>query len=126
MTGGDDPMQEEALKREAWKWILHMTSGEATKADIAALERWCAERPRHAEAYARASEAWRVFGVAAENAVRQHGLAQRNPLSTERRSTGGRMIGRRAFLGGARGGGVGAGSRFRRRAPAIRPVAVVE
>ncbi|MFG3756802.1 DUF4880 domain-containing protein, partial [Klebsiella pneumoniae] len=46
MTTFEDPMDERMpLQREAWKWVLHMTSGEATRADIAALARWRARSP---------------------------------------------------------------------------------
>jgi transmembrane sensor len=104
MTGGDDPMsQQESLKHEAWRWVLHMTSGDATMADIGALERWCAKHPRHAEAFARASGAWRVFGLAAENVARQQGLKQEETHSARRKAIAGSLVARRAVLGGAIG-----------------------
>jgi transmembrane sensor len=96
MTSADDPTQErEPLQSEAWKWVLHMTSGDATKADIAALERWCAENSLHAEAYARASGTWRAFGPAMENVARQDAT-----LSASQGAGMQRFAGRRAFLGG--------------------------
>jgi transmembrane sensor len=95
MTTVDDPTDErEPLRREAWKWVLHMTSGEATKADIAALERWCARSPLHAEAFARASGRWRAFGAAIGGRAHQQGVIDIQGSGT------GRALGRRALLGG--------------------------
>lgn len=87
-----------ALKQEAWDWFLHTVSGDATKADLAALRRWCAQSPRHAEAFAQASRTWRALGPAIETAVRQDGLARAGQRPVTQRP-----IGRRAFLGGALG-----------------------
>jgi transmembrane sensor len=87
---------EEALRREAWNWVLHVTSGHATRADIASLERWCAQSPRHTEAYARASGRWRAFGPAIEAALRQNSFV---PAVAAVRPE--RVVGRRALLGGA-------------------------
>ena len=61
--------QRETLRREAWGWIVQMTSGEVSSADRAALERWCAQSPDHAEAYARAKGLWHTLGPAIEAAV---------------------------------------------------------
>lgn len=96
MTSTDDSTDErEPLRREAWKWVLYMTSGDATKADIAALERWCARSSLHAEAFARASGRWRALGPAMGERVGQHGAMIAQSAGT------GRAFGRRAFLGGA-------------------------
>ena len=95
MTDADDANGElEMLRRDAWNWVLRMTSGDVTKSDIAELERWCAQSPRHAEAFAHASGRWRSFGPAIENVVRQDATA--SPGVRRHRA-----IGRRAFLGGA-------------------------
>lgn len=85
----------EAVRREAWDWVLRLTSGDATPVDVAELERWCARSPLHAEAFARASGRWRTFGPAIANVAQRGQLAlsappQRAPL----------RVGRRAFLGG--------------------------
>jgi transmembrane sensor len=86
----------EHLGREAWRWVLHMTSGDATKADIAALQHWCAQSPQHAAAFDLASGAWRSFGPAAESVARQTGQqAARHGGGTRQ------VITRRAVLGGA-------------------------
>jgi transmembrane sensor len=96
MTSIDDPTDErELLRREAWRWVLHVTSGEAKKADIAAVERWCARSPLHAEAFAHASGRWRAFGPAMENVARQHDATAAGHVFGM-----GQAVGRRAFLGG--------------------------
>lgn len=96
MTGADDPNGElEMLKRDAWNWVLRLTSGEATKADIIELERWCAQSPRHAEAFSVASGRWRAFGPAIENVVQEGVAASRSGARAKP------LLGRRAFLGGA-------------------------
>jgi transmembrane sensor len=93
MSDVDDPTDlQEPLKREAWRWVLHMTSGDATKGDIAALERWRAQSPLHAEAFARASDRWGSFGPAAARVAEQQGTSV---------GRGSRTITRRALLGGA-------------------------
>jgi transmembrane sensor len=96
MTSTEDPTDErEPLRREAWKWVLHMTSGDATKADVAALERWCARSSLHAEAFARASRRWRALGPAIGERAQQHHV-----MATPS-SGAGRAFGRRAFPAGA-------------------------
>lgn len=97
MMGADGSKDElESLRREAWTNLLHITSGHATKADVAALKDWCAQSPRHAEAFAQVSGRWRAFGAAVEN-VAQTG----RPLAGDVRT--GALIGRRVFLAGALG-----------------------
>jgi transmembrane sensor len=93
MTDADNTNVDlETLRPDAWNWVLRITSGDATKADIAELKRWCEQSPRHADAFAEASQWWRSLGPAIKN-VRQDSIAP------SRRS--GPAIGRRAFLGGA-------------------------
>lgn len=96
MTDADVPHGEvEAVRREAWDWVLRLTSGDATRVDVVELERWCARSPLHAEAFARASGRWRTFGPAIAGAVQQGRVA----LPGAQRWTCPAM-GRRAFLGG--------------------------
>jgi transmembrane sensor len=88
----------ESLRREAWTKLLNITSGHASKADVAALKAWCAQSPRHAEAFAQVSGRWRAFGIAIEN------VAQTGRPMHAGADAGMRMpIGRRAFLVGALG-----------------------
>lgn len=96
MTMIEDPTSErEPLRREAWRWVLLLTSGDATRADIAALKLWCARSALHAEAFARASGRWRALGPAIEvRAGQSIGIPAAGAQASRR-------IGRRAFLGGA-------------------------
>lgn len=97
MTEPDAPDSGlEMLRREAWDWVLRISSGHATKSDVAALERWCAQSSSHAEAFADASGRWRSLGPAMENIARQDEAARSGSEAKVRRA-----IGRRAFLGGA-------------------------
>jgi transmembrane sensor len=94
MTDANDSNGEFAtLRRDAWNWVLRITAGDATKADISQLERWCAQSPRHAEAFAQASKRWRSLGPAIENSMRRDSTALSGRASP--------AIGRRVFLGGA-------------------------
>jgi transmembrane sensor len=88
----------EALRREAWTRLLHLTSGHASKADVAALKVWCAQSPGHAEVFAQVSGRWRVLGAAIEN-VAQTGRPMRTGADASARAP----IGRRALLVGALG-----------------------
>ncbi|MEW6642875.1 MAG: FecR domain-containing protein [Pseudomonadota bacterium] len=96
MTTSEDPMDERVpLQREAWKWVLRLTSGDATTADLAALARWRALSPGHDAAFADASRRWHAFGPALAR------LAQRPGEALARPQRGQIAIGRRAMLGGA-------------------------
>jgi len=105
MTDANDVQGEiDMLRQDAWQWVLRITSGDATKADIAALERWCAQSPRHAEAYAQASGRWRLLGPAIDNAMRgaaNAAIRHRSP-----------PIGRRAVLGGVLAASAAASAAF--------------
>jgi transmembrane sensor len=99
MTAADRSEGElEPLRREAWTKLLHLTSGHASKADVAALKVWCAQSPRHAEVFAQVSGRWRVLGAAIEN-VTQTGRPVRAGADASARAP----IGRRALLVGALG-----------------------
>jgi transmembrane sensor len=99
MTAADRSKGElESLRREAWTKLLHLTSGHASKADVAALKVWCAQSPRHAEVFAQVSGRWRVLGAAIEN-VAQTG----HPVRAEADASARAPIGRRALLVGALG-----------------------
>lgn len=87
------------VRQEAWDWVLRLTSGEASKADLAALESWCARSPLHADAFAEANGRWQSFGPALENMARQP-IGQMLAASMARESRAPSMR-RRAFLGGA-------------------------
>jgi transmembrane sensor len=97
MTTDSDhqPVEREALKREAIDWLMRLSSGAVTQADAEALKRWCGESEAHAEAFAEANLLWDVLGPATRNAA-AHGAAQKRQLAWRQTS-----FGRRAFLGGS-------------------------
>uniref|UniRef100_Q07N27 Putative FecR n=1 Tax=Rhodopseudomonas palustris (strain BisA53) TaxID=316055 RepID=Q07N27_RHOP5 len=108
---GDHDGTAEPLRREAAEWILRLTSGEATKADLAALARWRASSVEHAAAFAEARSRWRLYGRALEQVARQD---QAIPLAM---SAPPRLIGRRAWIGGALAATAAAGAAVMVRPP---------
>lgn len=58
MTDADPEMSTDQLQREAVAWVNRLTSGRATTQDAANLERWCAQSPAHAQAFAAARLLW--------------------------------------------------------------------
>ncbi|MCA6109653.1 FecR family protein [Bradyrhizobium cenepequi] len=86
----------EALRRQAKDWVVHLSTGRVTEADLRALERWRAESPLHAQAYAQACQLWGMLGSPLETAAYPADRA-----ATIRIPIIDRRIGRRAFLGGA-------------------------
>ncbi|QUS40537.1 DUF4880 domain-containing protein [Tardiphaga alba] len=87
------------IRREAWDWVLRLTSGEASRAELADLQNWCARSPLHADAFAQANERWKSFGPALENMARQPIGQSLAALIAEKPTRP--LMGRRAFLGGA-------------------------
>ncbi|WP_370631428.1 DUF4880 domain-containing protein [Methylosinus sp. Sm6] len=79
------------MRREARDWVVRLTSGEATTADAEALDRWRRTSPAHRLAFAEANRLWDGLRPAAVESK-----ARRASSATE-----GRLIGRRAVLGGA-------------------------
>lgn len=96
MTDNDRVMETDVLKREATDWLVHLTSGDVTVADLRALRVWRDQSPSHAEAFAKASQLWRSLGPAVEEAARRQGM------DGQVVGNGGRgpLWGRRAALGG--------------------------
>ncbi len=90
-----EPGDPDASEREALDWIRRLTSGEVTRADLQALDRWRAQSPKHRRALAKANLLWDILGKVAEEAdVRGTG-------AEPARSFLGRPIARRAVLAGA-------------------------
>ena len=96
MTMDDQRRLHEALRNEAKDWVVHIATGEATEADLAALERWRSQSPLHAEAYTQASRLWGMLGAPLAAAARSE--AMRSAPWLPRLA---RPVGRRAVLGGA-------------------------
>lgn len=78
-------------ERQARAWLVHLTSGTATREDGEAFRRWCLSDARHAEAFARVRTLWEHLGPA---------MAERDRVDRGRRpvSRHGVRMGRRAFL----------------------------
>jgi transmembrane sensor len=85
----------ERAQEEARNWLRRLTSGEVTKADLDAFERWRVENPKHRHALAEANLLWDVLGKVAREA--RAGDLKRSPV----RSVLDRPIGRRAVFAGA-------------------------
>jgi len=91
--------EQDALAREAFEWVMRLTSGEATAADSEALSHWRHTSRAHRRAFAEANSLWdKLHPAAVESAARQAraSATQKAGLDASRRS-----FGRRAFLGGA-------------------------
>lgn len=108
MESGDGAMSSDALEREALDWLRRLTSGEVTKADIDALDRWRAQSSAHRQAFARANLLWDVLEpVASEAGARRSDVVRKlkGPVA------------RRSFLTGAAAAAAAAGVAY----IAVRP-----
>jgi len=90
-----DTFNRHDRRTEAHGWLVHLTSGTATREDGEAFRRWCAASEANAHAFAEARALWEALGPAA--ALREH---QRGTRGRAPRAHGVRLS-RRAFLGGA-------------------------
>ena len=95
MTMDERSVPHEALRRQAKDWVVHLSTGKVTEADLRALERWRAESPLHAQAYAQACQLWGMLGSPLQTAAYAADKAATIRIPVIRR-----QIGRRAFLGG--------------------------
>lgn len=97
MTSVHEAKGFDAVQREGVLWVLRLTSGEATEADVKALKLWRAQSPAHADALRQAMEhraqlkAWGRSGTDAE-------ILEFAPRAARPRPT---LPTRRAVLGGA-------------------------
>jgi transmembrane sensor len=82
-------------ERQAQAWLIHLTSGKATRADGEAFRRWCLSNEENAEAFARTRQMWQDLGPAI---ARRQASASRHERPTPRH---GLRMSRRAFLGTA-------------------------
>jgi transmembrane sensor len=90
-----DPEAARQLRQDAWDWVFRITSGEATRADLAALQSWCAQSPRHAQEYAYACGRWKALGPAAGAMLRE------DPAAAARSRSANFSSSRRLWLAGA-------------------------
>jgi transmembrane sensor len=109
MMNPEQPIAEqEALKREAYQWVMRLTSGTATTADLQLLTRWRQTSPAHRRAFAEANLLWDKLGPAAvESAGKSAASAQ--AAAGPGFPTSQRPLGRRAFVGGALAASAAAG-----------------
>jgi transmembrane sensor len=92
--------EQEALNREAYQWVMRLTSGEVTTADVEALTRWRLTSRAHRRAFAEANLLWDKLGPAALESARRN--VPPTPAAVDWQfSISDRRFGRRAFLGGA-------------------------
>jgi transmembrane sensor len=102
VTATNDISEPDALLNEALDWVVRLKTGEPTRADIEALQQWRRQSVEHEEAFKKAARVFRHAGIAAleladQPATTDAALAlQRWPPRVL-----GRVLGRRALLGGA-------------------------
>jgi transmembrane sensor len=82
------------LRDEAQAWLARLTSGEATAADLGALNAWRVQSPAHARAFAEAALLWNLLGDATQQAVIRGPALVAAPVRPRA------LMGRRAFIGG--------------------------
>jgi transmembrane sensor len=99
MLIGHDQAERDAaadrIRAEALDWLRRLGSGEITRADLEALDRWRMASAGHRRAFAEANLFWEVAGKAAQEAQARGRAGQSAPAVL------GKRIGRRALLGGA-------------------------
>ncbi|MDR6644704.1 ferric-dicitrate binding protein FerR (iron transport regulator) [Luteibacter sp. 1214] len=64
-------------ERQAREWLLHLTSGRATREDGEAFRRWCLENEQHAAAFARTRRMWEELGPAVTSHRKNLGRSDR-------------------------------------------------
>ena len=98
MTASNETSEPDALLREALGWVVRLKTGEPTRMDVEALQRWRQQSAAHEAAFKEAARVYRHAGIAASELADQpavHSVA----LAPQRLRP--RLVGRRAFLGGA-------------------------
>lgn len=90
-SNGPEKTEIEIADDRALDWLVHLTSGAATKADLKAMEQWRHSSPVNEAAMARASKLWRSVSHSAGN------LTQRGQFQGEVRRP---SLQRRALFGG--------------------------
>ncbi|WP_240147919.1 FecR family protein [Luteibacter yeojuensis] len=91
----------EDSERQARAWLVHLTSGTATREDAEAFRRWCLSDEGHAEAFARTRRMWEDLGPA----IARHDRPERSERVPPRHGV---RMGRRMFLATAVGAAIAA------------------
>lgn len=97
MTVPTDISEPDALVDEALDWVVRLKTGEPTRADVEALQRWRERSPAHEEAFKKAARLFRQAGTAAQELAD----APAPVAATAARRLPSRVLTRRALLGGA-------------------------
>jgi transmembrane sensor len=92
-TSEPDPLLDEALD-----WVVRLKTGEPTRADVEALQRWRRQSVGHEEAFKKAARLLRNAGIAARELADERGVGDAAPAFQRPPP---RPLARRAFLGGA-------------------------
>jgi len=90
-----DTTKTKESERQAQAWLLHLTSGTATREDGEAFRHWCLASEEHAEAFARTRQMWQDLGPAI---ARRQDAMPRGGRPASRHAV---RMSRRAFLGSA-------------------------
>jgi transmembrane sensor len=93
-----DPDQPDALLERAIDWVVLLKTGEPTRADVEALQRWREQSAAHDEAFKTAARLFRHAGIAARELAEQPN--EIDAARASRRSPP-KILARRALLGGA-------------------------
>ena len=91
----------EALLDEALDWVVRLKTGEPTRADVEALQRWRGQSVEHEEAFRAAARLFRNAGTAASELADEQGATAAGFQSLRGVRERSPVLGRRAFLGGA-------------------------
>lgn len=104
---------DEVLQREAIDWLTRLKSGAATVTDVESFQLWAAQTPRHAHAFSEVRRLWDALGPAGLTAMARLKDGEGRFVSR----TPGRIIGRRAMLGGGLAAGIAAAGYLSLRPP---------
>jgi transmembrane sensor len=101
-----DGREPDPLLHEALDWIVRLKTGEPTRDDVDALQRWRAQSPAHEAAFKTAVRVFRHAGVAAHEVADRPvapGIVPAAPAIglVAAAASSSRIFARRAFLGGA-------------------------
>jgi transmembrane sensor len=89
------------LDDEACEWVERFARGRGSRADVAALKKWMARSPAHAEAFDRISRVWTSLEPVGRTLTARGLLSRRSRHWSRTGVLAPSGIGRRAFLGGA-------------------------
>jgi transmembrane sensor len=89
-----------SLDDEACEWVERFARGDGRRADVAALKQWMAQSAAHAEAFDRISRIWTSLEPVGGKLVAK-GLISARQQQTRLYAPVNRVVGRRAFIGGA-------------------------